>query len=188
MFTPGLSSLNWRCSKDIKRNLYPSYSNCNVDVYGLFYKSWKKAPKISRWNVFIPFDSLCRAVVHQISNKIAILFQRALYLDSNYSLAFVASLVTKVPVFPFSKSKFISFLAVNGNYGPWSLWSECDKSCGQGKRVRSRSCTSPSPQFGGSDCSILGPKSEVQACFLPVCPGRWNTLVIIWAFERFVIY
>ena len=60
---------------------------------------------------------------------------------------------------------------VNGNYGTWSLWSECDKTCGGGQRLRSRSCSSPKPQFGGSDCMKLGPYHETEICSLNDCPG-----------------
>ena len=62
--------------------------------------------------------------------------------------------------------------AVNGMYGTWSLWSECDRTCGGGSRVRSRSCTNPPAQFGGSDCSALGPTEETELCNLNSCPGK----------------
>ena len=57
-------------------------------------------------------------------------------------------------------------------YGTWSLWSECDRTCGGGSRVRSRSCTNPPVQFGGSDCASLGPEQETQLCSLNSCPGK----------------
>ncbi|XP_068700145.1 uncharacterized protein [Montipora foliosa] len=63
---------------------------------------------------------------------------------------------------------------VNGMYGTWSLWSECDRSCGGGTRVRSRSCTNPPPQFGGSDCSLLGPVQESEICSMVACPVNGN--------------
>ncbi|XP_074627228.1 uncharacterized protein LOC141885237 isoform X4 [Acropora palmata] len=63
---------------------------------------------------------------------------------------------------------------VNGMYGTWSLWSDCDRSCGGGARVRSRSCTNPPPQFGGSDCSLLGPVQETQICNMMGCPVNGN--------------
>ena len=62
-------------------------------------------------------------------------------------------------------------LEVNGNYGTWSLWSECDKTCGRGTRLRFRSCSSPTAQFGGSDCTKLGPDREADVCNLVACPG-----------------
>lgn len=61
---------------------------------------------------------------------------------------------------------------VNGMYGTWSLWSECDRTCGGGARVRSRSCTNPPAQFGGSDCSSIGPDRETELCNLNSCPGK----------------
>ena len=64
------------------------------------------------------------------------------------------------------------FTTVNGMYGSWSLWSECDHSCGGGVRVRSRSCTNPPAQFGGSDCGSLGPDRETEVCNLGSCPGE----------------
>ncbi|KAL9971012.1 hypothetical protein ACROYT_G023488 [Oculina patagonica] len=63
---------------------------------------------------------------------------------------------------------------VNGMYGTWSLWSECDRTCGGGSRVRSRSCTNPPAQFGGSDCSTLGPDKETELCNLNSCPVNGN--------------
>ncbi|XP_048581714.1 uncharacterized protein LOC5511228 isoform X2 [Nematostella vectensis] len=63
---------------------------------------------------------------------------------------------------------------VNGNYGYWSSWSECDKTCGGGKRVRMRSCTNPTPQFGGSDCSVLGPETQTERCMINTCPVNGN--------------
>ena len=68
---------------------------------------------------------------------------------------------------------FVFYLSVvNGMYGTWSLWSECDRTCGGGARVRSRSCTNPPAQFGGSDCSSLGPDRETELCNLNSCPGK----------------
>lgn len=66
----------------------------------------------------------------------------------------------------------LSLSVVNGMYGTWSLWSECDRTCGGGSRVRSRSCTNPPAQFGGSDCSALGPERETELCNLNGCPGK----------------
>ncbi|XP_031556840.1 uncharacterized protein LOC116293538 isoform X2 [Actinia tenebrosa] len=63
---------------------------------------------------------------------------------------------------------------VNGNYGFWSAWSDCDKTCGGGKRIRSRSCTNPPPQFGGSDCNTLGPLHQTEICNLNKCPVHGN--------------
>ena len=66
------------------------------------------------------------------------------------------------------------FVSVNGNYGFWSAWSDCDKTCGGGRRIRSRSCTNPPPQFGGSDCNMLGPLQQSEICNLNKCPVHGN--------------
>ncbi|XP_063781355.1 SCO-spondin-like [Pseudophryne corroboree] len=51
---------------------------------------------------------------------------------------------------------------VNGGWSKWSPWSYCDRSCGGGRSVRSRSCTSPPPKNGGKECS--GEKYQVRIC------------------------
>ncbi|XP_065201785.1 netrin receptor UNC5C isoform X2 [Planococcus citri] len=40
--------------------------------------------------------------------------------------------------------------AVDGRWSAWSEWSECDAEC---KRYKRRTCDSPSPSNGGSNCS-----------------------------------
>jgi len=59
--------------------------------------------------------------------------------------------------------------AVNGAYSPWSDWSACSANCGGGSQTRSRTCSSPSPQFGGADCTSLGPAVETRSCNTDVC-------------------
>ncbi|EDO39574.1 predicted protein, partial [Nematostella vectensis] len=60
-----------------------------------------------------------------------------------------------------------------GNWSRWSDWTECTRSCGGGVqfRMRMRSCTNPTPQFGGSDCSVLGPETQTERCMINTCPG-----------------
>ena len=69
-------------------------------------------------------------------------------------------------------------------YGTWSLWSECDRTCGGGARVRSRSCTNPPAQFGGSDCSSLGPDKETELCNLNSCPGKDYCSALIYLTKK----
>ena len=62
---------------------------------------------------------------------------------------------------------------INGNYGPWSTWTLCSKSCGGGVRSRVRNCTNPAPAFGGMDCSALGEPQESEPCKTrQICPGQ----------------
>ena len=48
--------------------------------------------------------------------------------------------------------KRINFL-VDGNWGEWEPSTECSKSCGGGTQERTRSCSDPSPEYGGSNCT-----------------------------------
>ena len=74
-----------------------------------------------------------------------------------------------------SKSNNISFYPVNGNYTQWTMWTACDKSCGNGTRTRSRSCSNPAPANGGKTCleQGLGDDIEDEECFLVHCPSKY---------------
>ena len=61
---------------------------------------------------------------------------------------------------------------VNGGYSAWSDWAKCSKSCGGGHQVRIRTCTKPTPAYGGDDCSKLGKMDEEQECGTDPCPGN----------------
>ena len=68
---------------------------------------------------------------------------------------------------------------VNGNYTHWTMWTACDKSCGNGTRTRSRSCSNPAPANGGKTCldQGLGDDTEDEECFLVHCPGAFPLLL-----------
>ena len=59
---------------------------------------------------------------------------------------------------------------IDGLYTPWSEWSVCSDTCGNGVQIRSRSCTAPPQRNGGMDCSHFGPPVEVKQCILGQCP------------------
>ena len=61
---------------------------------------------------------------------------------------------------------------VHGGYTDWDEWTECSTTCGEGQQTRSRSCTNPTPAYGGDDCSTLGDDKETKTCKLNVCPGK----------------
>jgi len=87
------------------------------------------------------------------------------YADQAYS-----SPVTKQPI--------------NGGWSSWSSWGSCSVSCGGGTQSRTRTCTNPTPAYGGSACS--GSSSESQSCNTQSCAtyvggdrgvfagGQWN--------------
>ncbi|KAG5268284.1 hypothetical protein AALO_G00210820 [Alosa alosa] len=56
---------------------------------------------------------------------------------------------------------------VDGDWTPWSVWSDCPVTCGSGTQVRSRACINPPPRNNGSDCS--GPEKEAQECQAKPC-------------------
>ncbi|XP_022790138.1 uncharacterized protein LOC111329653 isoform X2 [Stylophora pistillata] len=67
---------------------------------------------------------------------------------------------------------------IHGGYTPYSEWSECSVTCGEGVRYRHRSCTNPRPQFGGRDCSHFGAPVDTMPC-VKGCkgfkPGKYHS-------------
>lgn len=63
---------------------------------------------------------------------------------------------------------------VNGQWGVWQEFSKCTKSCGSGKKTRSRSCSNPVPSNGGQSCQ--GSATETLSCNENLCPvdGGWS--------------
>ena len=47
----------------------------------------------------------------------------------------------------------MTFITVNGNWGAWSNWTNCTKSCGGGIQNRTRRCDDPKPRYGGAICT-----------------------------------
>lgn len=60
-------------------------------------------------------------------------------------------------------------VAVNGQWGPWSAFSECNAKCGTGRKGRYRLCNNPKPKNGGGDCE--GHKTEEENCMEQACKG-----------------
>lgn len=61
------------------------------------------------------------------------------------------------------------FFIGDGQYGKWSDWSKCSKSCGNGLQERKRLCDSPAPSNGGKSCE--GVDLERQECNEGKCAG-----------------
>ena len=62
------------------------------------------------------------------------------------------------------------FILVDGQWLPWSVWSDCSVSCGPGQRNRFRFCSNPKPVNGGLNCT--GQSEDHQACDYIACPGK----------------
>ena len=72
---------------------------------------------------------------------------------------------------------------VNGNWGKWSIYSNCSRKCGGGEQIKSRLCIRPSPSNGGLQClKTNGNSSEItdrvteenvsRTCNTNPCPGN----------------
>ncbi|KAM4748299.1 A disintegrin and metalloproteinase with thrombospondin motifs 2-like [Rhinophrynus dorsalis] len=58
-------------------------------------------------------------------------------------------------------------LRQDGNWGQWSKFGSCSRSCGTGVKYRTRSCDNPHPANGGRSC--VGPSYEIQLCNTQDC-------------------
>ncbi|XP_067948697.1 thrombospondin-2-like [Watersipora subatra] len=58
---------------------------------------------------------------------------------------------------------------VDGRYTGWTQWSSCPVTCGGSEQTRSRTCSMPSPRFGGATCNGLS--NERKPCALAGCPA-----------------
>ncbi|XP_063675855.1 coadhesin-like [Bolinopsis microptera] len=63
---------------------------------------------------------------------------------------------------------------VAGAWSAWENWSECLKDCGTGTQTGTRTCTNPTPEYGGKECE--GDSTETRECNTQECPvnGGWT--------------
>ncbi|XP_067846589.1 hemicentin-1 isoform X2 [Heptranchias perlo] len=63
---------------------------------------------------------------------------------------------------------------IHGNWGPWSSWGTCSRTCNGGQMRRYRTCDNPRPASGGRACA--GADTQIQRCSTDVCPvdGNWG--------------
>ncbi|KAJ8413448.1 hypothetical protein AAFF_G00094440 [Aldrovandia affinis] len=61
---------------------------------------------------------------------------------------------------------------VDGSWSCWSPWSKCSVMCGGGHYMRTRTCNSPPPAYGGDIC--LGLHTEEALCNTQPCPESWS--------------
>ncbi|XP_062505354.1 SCO-spondin-like isoform X2 [Corticium candelabrum] len=57
---------------------------------------------------------------------------------------------------------------VNGNWGAWTEYEFCSKTCDTGSQGRTRECNNPAPKYDGADCS--GNEAESRLCNKFECP------------------
>ncbi|AWP10692.1 putative hemicentin-1 [Scophthalmus maximus] len=64
---------------------------------------------------------------------------------------------------------------ISGNWGPWSGWGSCSKTCNGGQMRRYRTCDNPRPANGGRACA--GADTQIQRCSTANCPvdGNWGS-------------
>lgn len=58
--------------------------------------------------------------------------------------------------------------AVDGNWGSWSAWGPCSRTCDGGVHFSYRDCDSPMPRNGGKYCE--GQRIKYQSCRTEECP------------------
>ena len=56
---------------------------------------------------------------------------------------------------------------IHGNWGSFGGFTTCDKSCGGGSQIRTRSCDNPAPKWGGNTCA--GSATESRTCNTNKC-------------------
>ncbi|KAE8636211.1 hypothetical protein XENTR_v10002887 [Xenopus tropicalis] len=59
--------------------------------------------------------------------------------------------------------------SIDGDWGPWSVWGECTRTCGGGVSSSIRHCDSPAPSGGGKYC--LGERKRYRSCNTDPCPS-----------------
>ena len=65
---------------------------------------------------------------------------------------------------------FPNIILVAGSWSKWNPWTSCSLTCGDGTQSRDRSCTNPSPQHGGANCT--GTIESSRSCKMEECPGE----------------
>lgn len=65
-------------------------------------------------------------------------------------------------------------LAGDGNWGPWSSWGPCSRTCGGGVHFSYRDCDNPVPKNGGKYCE--GQRVQYESCNTEECSQTGNFL------------
>ena len=61
---------------------------------------------------------------------------------------------------------------INGQWVPWTGWSNCPVTCGESTQQRTRLCNNPKAENGGAECSAeVLDGIETRPCNKSPCPG-----------------
>ena len=75
-------------------------------------------------------------------------------------------------------SYLLHFIGHGGwtGWGGWHGWGSCSKSCGGGRKLRTkyRGCTNPSPYCGGRVCSGIRYTTQSSSCNTHCCKRKTN--------------
>nr|XP_047125232.1 coadhesin-like isoform X2 [Hydra vulgaris] len=74
--------------------------------------------------------------------------------------------------------------AVNGQWSFWSSWSACSQPCNGGVKSKFRSCSNPTPKYGGLNCN--GKSKKFYKCNLQKCQSKNVNLAINFLDEDFI--
>ncbi|KAM7426302.1 hypothetical protein ABFA07_022402 [Porites harrisoni] len=124
-----------------------SYDYMGVQYYG---ECWSSSDAINRYNLYGPKDN-CVNTAFEICSD-------------NDSLACTGAL--------FSNYVYEIFEAIDGDFTPW-VEECCSQTCGGGVKKWKRTCTNPSPQYGGKPCE--GPTEKTEICNAGACDSYSST-------------
>lgn len=72
---------------------------------------------------------------------------------------------------------------VDGEWGPYSAFTPCTASCGNGTKTRIRQCDNPAPKYGGNPC--VGEPEDTTHCYERPCPIGKNKIEITILINHF---
>ena len=93
-----------------------------------------------------------------------------------------------------TRPDLLSLLTVDGAWAPWSTFSECTQTCGDGIQFRARSCLFDTDKPRGSDCT--GNRIEQRNCTLDKCAGDNLSYIVcdlsfsvcdLWLYLSFIV-
>ena len=68
----------------------------------------------------------------------------------------------------------------------WSIWENCDVTCGFGIQQRTRACDNPHPVFGGFNCT--GNDLQTQNCSTTPCPSKILVYILVFYLIVLIVF